>query len=442
MLTISKTLTYYKREDIRKAIVEGAKDKEIAIKFGDKGYGKRPDILQYPNDVLEFAKQRATSFHASEELWKNPLQLSTNLKKSQMDELRKGWDLVLDIDCHFLEYSKIAADLVIKALKYAGIESISCKFSGNKGFHIAVPSEAFPERIGNQKTSDLFPEAPRRIAMYIKELIKEPLSKKIIEIEKGSFHNVIRKTAMKAIEITRHITNAFGDRVPKLNAEPFLDIDTILISSRHLYRIEYSLHEKSGLVSIPINPNKVLDFYKDIAKPDNFKMSRYKFLDRSNAKRTEGKSLLIQAFDFKPKEEEEKQIKTERKFEIPEKAIPEDYFPPCIIKGLKGLEDGKKRFMFILCNFLDNLGWDYDEIEKFIKEWNKKNKEQLRETLIVGHVRYKKQQKKKILPPNCDKQMYYKDMRLCSPDNLCEKIKNPVNYTVRKSRGLKKKTIS
>ncbi len=45
MLTISKTLTYYKREDIRKALVEGAKDKEIAIKFGDKGYGKRPDIL-------------------------------------------------------------------------------------------------------------------------------------------------------------------------------------------------------------------------------------------------------------------------------------------------------------------------------------------------------------------------------------------------------------
>ena len=31
MLTISKTLSYYKREDIRKAIVEGAKDKEVTI---------------------------------------------------------------------------------------------------------------------------------------------------------------------------------------------------------------------------------------------------------------------------------------------------------------------------------------------------------------------------------------------------------------------------
>ena len=72
MLPISKTLMYYKREDIRKAIVEGAKDKEIVARFNDK-FGKRPDTLQYPNDVLELAKQRATSFHASEELWRNPL---------------------------------------------------------------------------------------------------------------------------------------------------------------------------------------------------------------------------------------------------------------------------------------------------------------------------------------------------------------------------------
>lgn len=424
---------YYKREDIRKAIVEGAKDKEIVARFNDK-FGKRPDTLQYPNDVLELAKQRATSFHASEELWRNPLQLSTNLKKSQLDELRKGWDLVLDIDCHFLEYSKIAADLIIKALKYAGISSVSCKFSGNKGFHIAVPSEAFPERIGNENVKEMFPEAPRRIALYIKELIKEPLSKKIIEMEKGSFQNIIKKTEMKAKEITRHVTNEYGDEVPKLDVEPFLDIDTILISSRHLYRIEYSLHEKSGLVSIPINPNRVLDFYKDIAKPENFKMSRFKFLDRSKAKRTEGRNLIVQAFDFKPREEEW-EIKTERKFEIPENAVPEENFPPCIKFGLKGLEDGKKRFLFILCNFLGNVGWNYDDIENLAKEWNKKNPEPLRDTILLGQVRYRKYQKKKILPPNCENQMYYKDLGLCKPDNLCQKIKNPVNYSVRKANS-------
>ncbi len=445
MLTISKTLSYYKREDIRKAIVEGAKDKEIAIKFGEKGFGKRPDTIQYPNDVLEFAKKKATSFHASEELWKNPFQLNTNLKKSQLDDLRKGWDLVLDIDCHFLEYSKIAADLIIKALKYKGIKSISCKYSGNKGFHIGVPYEAFPEKIGNDNIKDVFPEIPRRIALYLKELIKNKLSENILEMENGSFQNIIKKTGMKGKEITRYETNEYGDLVPRLNSEPFLEIDTILISSRHLYRIEYSLHEKSGLVSIPINPNKVLDFYKDIAKPENFKLSRYKFLDRTNAKRSEGKNLLVEALDFKPKEEDDKidtEIKKERKFSIPETAIPEKFFPPCINKGLKGLEDGKKRFLFILCNFLSCAGWEYDDIEALVKGWNKKNPEPLRETILLGQVRYRKQQKKKILPPNCDKHMYYKDLGICNPDNLCNKIKNPINYSMRKTNSTNKRKKS
>ena len=32
--------------------------------------------------------------------------------------------------------------------------------------------------------------------------------------------------------------------------------------------------------------------------------------------------------------------------------VPEKFFPESIKKGLKGLEDGKKRFVFILINFL------------------------------------------------------------------------------------------
>jgi len=33
--------------------------------------------------------------------------------------------------------------------------------------------------------------------------------------------------------------------------------------------------------------------------------------------------------------------------------------------------------------------------------------------------------------------MYYKDMAICLPDNLCEKIKNPVQYAKRKARYYK-----
>ena len=94
--------------------------------------------------------------------------------------------------------------------------------------------------------------------------------------------------------------------------------------------------------------------------------------------------------------------------------------------------------MFILVNFLSSLGWGYEQIEQKLEEWNKKNPEPLREVLIKGQTRYHKQQKKKVLPPNCANSMYYKDFRVCVPDNLCQKIKNPVNYSRIKIRYLEK----
>ena len=65
---LSTLLKYYKREDVRAAIVGAAEDKEVAIKYGEKGYGKRPDVVRHSKDVLEFVKQGASSFHCSEEL--------------------------------------------------------------------------------------------------------------------------------------------------------------------------------------------------------------------------------------------------------------------------------------------------------------------------------------------------------------------------------------
>jgi hypothetical protein len=39
--------------------------------------------------------------------------------------------------------------------------------------------------------------------------------------------------------------------------------------------------------------------------------------------------------------------------------------------------------------------------------------------------------KKPILPPNCKE--FYQSIEICNPDELCSKIKNPVNYVVRKN---------
>jgi hypothetical protein len=426
MITISQILNLYKREDIQNEIIENALDREVAIKFGQKGFGKRPDILKYPKDILELAKQGATSFHGSEELWKNPLQLDPMMKRKDMENLRIGWDLVLDIDCKFLEYSKITADLLIKALKFQGINSISCKFSGGTGFHIAVPFESFPSKVHDIEARLWFPDGPKKVAEYLKEMIKNPLIEQMLKNE--SVEKIMKKTGKKFNEIVKKgVFNPFS----------IIGIDTILISSRHLYRMPYSFNEKTGLVSVPINPNKVLEFRKEIAIPKNVRVSKYKFLDRSKVKKNEAKKLLVQAFDFDLKREEVK-IKTNKHYEIPEEAVPEQFFPPCIKLILKGLPDGRKRSLFILTNFLTSVGWDYNQIEKRLEEWNKKNPEQLREVLIKGQLRYHKQKAKKILPPNCTNSMYYKDFRVCIPDNLCQKIKNPVNYSRIKTRYLNK----
>ena len=97
MLSLNVTLSHYKRKDIQEEIIKAAENKEIAIRYDDK-FGSRPDVLNNPNDILELAKQKATSFHASEELWSNALQLNPNMKKHEIGDLRTGWDLVLDID--------------------------------------------------------------------------------------------------------------------------------------------------------------------------------------------------------------------------------------------------------------------------------------------------------------------------------------------------------
>ncbi len=431
MLDLSTTLTYYKRKEIQEELVLHAKDKEVAARYNEK-FGSRPDILKYPSDVLELVKQGATSFHASEERWSNPLQLDPTMKKQDIENLRIGWDLVIDIDCHHWRYSKLIADLIVKALKHHNIEAVSIKFSGNKGFHIGVPFEAFPEKIAGQEVSRRFPEDIKEIALYLKGMIKNIFLKKIIELEKNDINKIAENLKKNLKEIT------IGE---KLNSEKIIDIDTILISSRHLYRMPYSLHEKSGLASIPINPEKILEFEKEYAKPDKVVINKnLRFLDRNNIKPNQARELFDRAIAERVNREKRLQFqKTEiRPVEIPTHAIPEQFFPPCIHNILKGLEDGKKRSLFILTNFLVSVGWGYDKIEKRLNKWNKKNQEPLREVSIKGQLRYHKQQKKKILPPNCQNQIYYKDFGVCKPDNLCSKIKNPVQYTKRKTFYLNK----
>ncbi len=420
---ISTLLKHYKRLEVQQALVQAADNKEIAVSYGGTGYGKRPDILKYPKDVLEAVKQGATSFHCSEELWKNPLQIVTGMRPEELNELRIGWDLILDIDCLELEYSKIAADLLVQALRHHGVQHLSVKFSGNHGFHIGVPFEAFPETVNGKPVKDLFPDGPRKIAAYLQEMIKEPLAQKLLEKDRPA----IIAEKVKKTDIIKQ---------GKLDAFAVLSIDTVLIAIRHLYRMPYSLNEKSGLVSVVIKPEEIIAFDKKEAKPEKV-MPKLIYLDRTKVIPGEAKKLFVQAFDYKTSQDARTELKvlTEKKeYEPITDAVPEQYFPPCIQLISQGLKDGRKRALFILINFLTSCGWSYEKVENYLNEWNKKNSEPLREVLIQGQLRYHKMMKKKVLPPNCDNKAYMVDLGVCKPDGFCPKIKNPTNYAVAKQR--------
>jgi len=214
---------YYRRKEIKKILLSQAKNVEVVAKYFDK-FGKRPDILEYESDIDNLVSKGATSFHCSEELWQNPLELSTELKQDQLDRLRIGWNLILDVDCKFLEYSKIAAWLLCQALYFHGIRNFGLKFSGGTGWHIGIAFDAFPSEINKKKIKNFFPEGPRMIAGYLKDMIKKELSLRILE--NSSLKEIAEATGKKIDELL--------DKNKEFDPFNVLEIDTILISPRHL----------------------------------------------------------------------------------------------------------------------------------------------------------------------------------------------------------------
>lgn len=455
-LEFVKYIRYYNQDFVKEAIINLSKDKEVVGSFGGKGYAKRPDVLENNQDIIELIKKGVTSFHVSEETWKNPLLLETGAKKKDQDLNKKGWDLVLDIDCPEFEFSRIVAELVIEFLKYYIDErNITCKFSGNHGFHIAVPFESFPETIGNGiLVKYLFPEAPQKIVKFIMDRIDNPIDSELRKafIKKYGEENLLNIISEK---IHKDVSEFHSNKNQILFRE-ILEIDTILISPRHLFRSIYSINEKTlshpdgCKVSVPWDINKIQEFEKSSATIDyviNNKdfFNKIPFLNRDVVLGSSSR-LFIEAYDYdahfnkyaeeiKEKKESEKakynfqiQFEDENKYSV-------ESFPPCILNGLNGLKDGRKRFLFLLRNFLNSANWNKEEIKNIFEEWNLKNFEPLRQSEIEIQTRYIT---KKVLPPNCDRKEYYEALGICTPDGMCKKIKNPISYAKKKSFLLQK----
>jgi len=394
---------YYSRPDIQKAIFEFSNNREICPRYFE-GFGKRPDSFQYLGDIFGLIKKGATSLHCSEELWEDPLKIQTGMNEKQFNELRIGWDLLIDIDSKYIDYSKISAELIIKILKFHGVKNIGVKFSGSKGFHIIIPWKAFPKEVNEVKTSDMFPEWPRIISLYLTEKIKPLLIEKVSDLTKPNKY------------------------VKDFQAPEEVMPDIILVSPRHLFRMPYSLHEKTALASIVLNPDEIADFQLKDANPMKVKIKNF----MPNAEEGEASELLMQALDWNKESVSFKEVSKNFDYKpIKIDNLSERDFSPSIKKILQGVDDGRKRSLFILLNLFRSVGIEKDELEKRIYAWNKKNKIPLKEGYIKSQLVWS--YKNKIVPPpNFDKD-YYKGIGVIPTEEEL-RYKNPISYIIKKSR--------
>jgi len=406
--------------------------------------------------------------------------------------------------------------LLINALESHGIKSYAIKFSGSKGFHIIVPSKAFPEEFQGLKTKEMFPEWPRAICEYLMEFIKPTYNKLITDLG-VNFTAIKERTNLSKEDITKIVcpecgsnsekTNLVtlkcnrcsnvqkkpgfkitkrklkciepscpGDYEVELEEELFLckncnyssmdktffnsrnaithtsdakksryssefqeevsgealgSLDLVLVAPRHLFRMPYSLHEKTSLASIVISKKEIKNFSPKDANPLKVEIKDF----YPQPKEEEAKNLLASALKWKKSKTETEEKELKKKYEsidfkpIEITDVNEKDFPDSIKRLLKGLKDGRKRGLFILITFLKNIGYSPQQINETCREWNKKNDSPLKEGYLKSQIDWHLKQKKKILPPNYSNQSFYKDLGLYEKT---PKEKNPLSELMRK----------
>ena len=419
-------LKYYSAPKIQERMVEIAKNREVVGTFLDGGYSKRPDVLLYPRDVEEKVKNGIVAFHCSVEKWKNPLLLSAEMSEEKLTSLRKGWDLIIDIDAKAkIEHAKITCRIICEFLRDYGIAP-TLKFSGRRGFHIAIAENAFPQKINFREVCEMYPHLLKAAGEFLREKIKDYLLDELVKFEGGV------AALVKTVE-----------SVSELSPYAFVEIEKDW-GVRHLFRMPFSLHNKTFLASIPLRVGEIERFSPEQAKPFSLpeKVFSTPFL---KSKELEATDFLLEALEWYErhgKKEVEPVAKQVKAAQVPKRKpgkIPEEFFPPCIKKILSGLSDGRKRSIFTLATFLRNMGWSSEEIEKRIFEWNSRNSPPLRENYIRTQLKWHFRQERDILPANCRSDLFYTSIGVCSPDKICENVKNPVSYPFRLISLSKKK---
>ncbi len=404
-------IEYYSDEQICRNILECAKGHEVAGAFWDGRYDQRPNIVQYPSDIVQMVRKGITSFHLSVEHWSNPMAITND----NYDKIRTGWDMVIDIDSKIsLDESKMAAQHICKLLKSYGIKNFGIKFSGRRGFHIVLPWIMFPKEIDYKPLAKKYPETPRIIAGFIREKIKDDL-----------LADLVKQNGMKKL------TETLEESPAEINPYLFVEIEKDW-GNRHMFRAPFSFNEKTWLVSVPIKLQELKGFDKKMAESTNVLSKKHPAFFSGEAE--EAADLLTDAIDWHAMHTKETKV-TEKKIIKLERKVPEELFPPCIKNILLGLSDGKKRSTFTLVNFLRSMNWTDEEIEDRIIEWNQKNKQPLPMSFLTGQIRWAERNKR--TSANCFNDQFYVSIGICKPDAICNKMNakktsNPMAYAIRK----------
>jgi hypothetical protein len=463
---------FYSRADIQERILHFSKNREIGVMF-DGYFGKRPDVIENYFDIKTLVNKGVRSFHSSEERWLNPLMLGGEKKPQDRDGNRLGWDLILDLDGVSFEYSQIVGKLLVDYFTSIEVHNVSVKFSGNKGFHLAIPFEAFSKFNGLNETRLLFPDVAKKMAMYLMYHLRGKISKTILDKE-GGIENISKMYDIPMDELVNKDEGSYFFDFMKV-----IEIDTILITSRHLFRMPYSFNEKSGLVSIPIHKDRVMEFTKDEAKPENVDPSKYiefEFLYYDPKYGKDGDVLLhiieqpdddsftgesgtyIDSGDLEEKISLIQNRKRESMgkmilasggevFEIDGTVEMKD-FPETIKFALAhSFLDGKKRGLFLLLTYLTSINWTYDQIEDVIKTWNSAQEEPLKPNYVKAQITWFKAQPGKISPPKFNNDNYFRHIgitdEVIQKDRIAFKnvtIRTPLHhsFTFLKTKDAKK----
>lgn len=399
-----KAHQYYNTPRIKNRFMFNSEEREVVPRYIGGAYGKRPDKLNMKGDLEHFIDSNAAEFHASVEHWKNPLMID---EVEDPNLLRTGWDFIIDIDCdESFTLAKYTAQLIIEKLGELDIENIGVKFSGNRGFHLSIMDKAFPDKIEEEEFANLYPELQEKLITYLRHELKDSMKELVRE------HGYEKQMQ----------TQDRGEDPYQVS-----DIEQGW-TGRHLFRMPYSLHSGSGLISLPIQKEEVLEFEKEQANPENIIPKHQFFIEPEE---NEAENLVETVLRF---EEENPDLFRDRNgydknssFDTPDEAIPEEDFPPTIKKILEGLNDGRKRGLFILIKFLQCTGWEWEQIRERLHKWNQRNNPSLKQGKIDRMVSYHKRQDKELPPPNYDANGYYKDMGVYQGEELA----NPVSYILK-----------